>query len=316
MQQKNVIAVVGPTASGKTALAIALARHFDGEILSADSMQIYRGMDIATAKATPQERREAVHHLIDIAGFDENYSVAKFTALAQQTIAQITARGKIPILAGGTGLYVSSILDGIRFVPMENDPAYRKELSELARQDGEGPLREELGRIDPESARRIAANDIKRLIRALEVYHVTGKTLSYFHARSRPETPPYRACILALSCRERQYLYERINRRVEQMFAAGLVDEVRALMDQGFGKKDTTASRAIGYRQVIAYLKGEITLEQAKESIKQETRRYAKRQLSWWRREERAHTLEIDILPEFDALVQKAVEIVAKELCL
>lgn len=267
LQQKNVIAVVGPTASGKTGLAIALARHFDGEILSADSMQIYRGMDIATAKATKTEQRLAVHHLIDIADFSENYSVARFAALADQTIAEVSARGKVPILAGGTGLYVSSILDGIRFAQMENDPAYRRTLAQLAAEKGEAPLRQMLVRVDPDSARRIAANDVKRLIRALEVYHVTGKTQTHFIEHSRPQTPPYHACILALACKDRQYLYERINNRVEQMFADGLLAEVRSLMDQGFGEEDTTASRAIGYRQAIACLRGEMTLDEDRKSV-------------------------------------------------
>ncbi len=310
MRQKNVIAVAGPTASGKTGLSLSLAKRFDGEIISADSMQIYKGMDIGTAKATPKERDLAVHHLVDIADFWENYSAAKFVKKAHEAINDIAHRGKMPIIVGGTGQYVSGILDGIQFADMENDLSFRQRMMTLAKERGEAPLRHALFKVDPQSAERILPNDVKRLVRALEIYHVTGKTQSYFNEHSKPESPPYHPCILVLTYKDRALLYKRIEERVELMFSEGLADEVRALMEKGFGREDTTSLKAIGYAQTISYLNGECTLEQAKQTIKKLTRNYAKRQLTWWRKESRAHMLEVDTMGGGEELVSKACEII------
>lgn len=280
-----VLCVVGPTASGKTAMSVSLAGLLDGEIISADSMQIYKYMDIATAKVTQDETRGIPHHLIDIIGPGEDFSVADFVAEATFAVKDVISRGHLPIIVGGTGLYVTSFIDNIKFGKAVCDDSLREELSlEYDKIGGEAML-EEMKSFDPDSAAKLHPNDKKRIIRAFEVYRLTGCTRSQFDAESRTEESPYDPYILGLYFNDRAKLYERIDRRVDMMLEDGLVEEAKRIFEL-YGD-NSTALQAIGYKELLPYLKGECTLEQAAEVIKLGTRRYAKRQLSWFRRDSR-----------------------------
>ncbi len=277
-----VIILAGPTASGKTATAIAVAKAIDGEIISADSMQIYRGMDIGTAKATEQEQQMVPHHLLDIKDPAEPFSVAAWLESAIATINQILTRGHVPIVCGGTGQYISALMDGLRFVPSPSDPALRSRLIERAERDGNETLLQELRRLDPETADRLHVNDRKRIVRALEVYQLTGHTQSEINRQSKETESPYRFlgfCIWP----DRAVLYDRINQRVDFMMQNGLLDEVRRL-DPGNLPLTATGRQAIGYKELASYLSGLITLDEAVDRIKQSSRQYAKRQMTWFRR--------------------------------
>lgn len=286
MAATPVIPVIcGPTASGKSAVAIAVAQQIDGEVISADSMQIYRHLDIGTAKVTRAEQAGIPHHLIDCCEPDEAYSVARFKQEATAAIEDILRRGKRPVICGGTGLYISALVEGIDFVETKADPALREQLSQRADQEGLGQLYQELQQIDPIAAERISAHDRKRIIRALEVYQQTGITQSEHIRASREHGPGYDFQLFVLN-HDREKLYERINRRVEAMFAQGLLDEAKWFYAQY--PQAATASQAIGYKETIRFLNGEETLTQAKDTIAQMTRRYAKRQLTWFRRYQEA----------------------------
>ena len=278
-----VIAVVGPTASGKTALGIALAKHYDGEIVSADSMQMYEGLDIATAKPTPKERAEVPHHLISVLSRGESFSVADYVRVAGAAIREVHARGKVPVIVGGTGLYVSSLLEHVRFADMGQDPTLRARLQAEAAQNGNAALYARLCTVDPETAAQLHENNLPRVIRALEVYTLTGRPLSAFKAESRLEESPYRTAWIGLDYADRQRLYDRIHARVDQMVAGGLVEEARAAYTGGMQK---TAAAAIGYKELIPYFEGHAPLSECLDKIRQETRRYAKRQRTWFRRNE------------------------------
>lgn len=279
-----VLAVAGPTASGKTSLGVALAKEYDGEVISADSMQIYKGMDIASAKPTEEEKEGIPHHLIDFLDRGATFSAADYVKLAREKIDDVLSRGKLPIIVGGTGLYIDSLLNNVKFSEGGSDEAYRSELYEFAENNGNVALHARLAEIDPEAAASIHPNNLVRVIRALEVYHVTGRTFSELKAESRLEESPYNSLIIGLDYAERQHLYNRINLRVDEMVKNGLIEEARALWQES-GMK--TAANAIGFKELIPYFENKMTLDECIDKIKQETRRYAKRQLTWFRKNER-----------------------------
>ena len=304
MKKIPLIVVGGPTASGKTALAIELAKALDGEIVSADSMQIYKYMDIGTAKPTADELKECPHHLIGFREPDCDFSVADYTELAHKTIADITARGKVAIMCGGTGLYINSVVNDVDFGEYENDYELRKSLYELAKKDGAGVLLDMLAEFDPVSAKRLHPNNVKRIIRAIEFYKVSGVPISEHQERTKLKESRYDATMFLIN-HNREVLYDRINRRVDIMISDGLVDEVRSIMSMGYSR-DLNSMQGIGYKEMIAYLEGEISLADAIDMIKQNSRRYAKRQLTWFRRDDRINMLSPD-----DA-VNEALEILKK----
>lgn len=278
----RVIVVAGPTASGKTALAIELAQKLGGEIVSADSMQIYRGMDIGTAKATLREQAAARHHMIDVADPAENYSVSRYVDEAALCCEDILARGKVPVICGGTGLYIDSLLSGRDFGDREDDGALREELS--ARYDAIGgeAMLAELASFDAERASKLSPNDKKRIVRAFEVYLLTGETISEHDARTRLIPPRYEAEYHVLGMTDRESLYRRIDARVDRMLSLGLVGEVENLLKTV--PASATSMQAIGYKEIAAHLRGECSLADAIDRIKQSSRRYAKRQITWFKK--------------------------------
>ncbi len=278
----NVLAVVGATASGKTALSIALAGELGGEIISCDSMQIYRGMDIGTAKPTVEERAGIPHHLIDIAEPSETFSVADYAPLAVKAIEDISSRGKLPIFCGGTGLYLDAVLSANVYSEACSDAALREGLTWEAETKGALALWERLRVEDAESAAVIHPNNVKRVIRALEIKLLTGIPKSEWDRRSRLAPSPYRSVVLGLSYPDRELLYRRIGQRVDRMMEAGLLGEVKALYESGALPRESTAAQAIGYKEMLSYLDGACSLEEAVESVKTATRRYAKRQITWF----------------------------------
>lgn len=280
-----VIAVLGPTASGKTALSIALAKSLNGEVISADSMQIYRGMDIATAKPTSEEMAGIPHHLIGYVGPEEPYSLGRYANDAHAAIAEVSARGKLPILCGGTGLYLDTVLDNRDIGETGSDPAIRAELSELAEKHGGDYLLSMLREFDPETADALHANNLPRIIRAIEVYRLSGVTMSELQRKSRETPERYDALRIGIAYRNRAVLYDRINRRVDLMMEQGLLEETKAFREEKLG----TSAQAIGYKELFPYLDGEKSLENCLESLKQATRNYAKRQLTWFRRDSRIY---------------------------
>ncbi|HHW46781.1 MAG TPA: tRNA (adenosine(37)-N6)-dimethylallyltransferase MiaA [Clostridiales bacterium] len=304
--QIPLVAVVGPTASGKTVLGIKLAHHFDGEIVSADSMQIYKGMDIATAKPTEGEKEGIPHHLIDFLDPSESFSVADYVKLARRVIEDIHSRGKLPILVGGTGLYVNSLIDNIEFQPEPENLKVREELAKQAEQLGNETMLEILRSIDPETASRVHPNNIRRIIRALEVYKTTGITMSEYQRLSRQKPSPYNVCMIGIGFRDRKVLYDRINRRVDLMVENGLIEEAKKVLDSPIS---TVAGQAIGYKELKPYLMGEIPLSEAIENLKRETRRYAKRQLTWFRRDKRINWIYAD---QTQDLTRCAIDIITK----
>lgn len=301
-----VVAVVGPTASGKSRLAVDLALKKNGEIVSADSMQIYRHMQIGTAKPTIEERRGVAHHLIDFLEPDQPFSVADFVEKASACIRDIFQRGKLPIVAGGTGLYVRSLLHNIRFSTQSGDAALRGELTRRAEKEGGQALLDELRSFDPQSAQRLHPHNIHRIVRAIEIYRTTGVTMTEQLAQSRKEESPYQACILGLTYANRQELYRRIDERVDEMMKNGLVEEAKTLLPLHL----PTARQAIGYKELIPYFHGDCTLEQAVDQIKKETRHYAKRQLTWFRREEGIHWVEAGMEGGYSRVAKEALDMV------
>lgn len=287
----KIVAVVGPTASGKTALAVKLAKRFNGEVISADSMQVYKGMDIATAKPDENEMSGIPHHLISIISPDEEFSVSIFKTLAEKAIEDISSRGKLPIIAGGTGLYIDALLNNTTFLDNTKNDEIRSKLQKRAETEGAEALYKELLEKDPQTAEKIHPNNVLKIVRALEILYSSGKTLTEQNAESHLEKSPYESLIIGLNAKERDYLYNRINSRVEEMVDMGLVEECRAFYSQSFA---LTAVQAIGYKEIKPYLDGEITLDEAKDNLKQSTRRYAKRQLTWFRRNEKINWLNID----------------------
>ncbi len=305
-----VIAVQGPTASGKSATALAICEHFHGELISCDSMQIYRRMDIGTAKPTKEEMARIPHHLIDICNPDEDFSAATFAAVAQHAIADVYARGKLPVLCGGTGLYLDSVLKGVDFGELEPDLAYREELSLFAKENGNEALHAKLIEIDPEAAAAIHPNNVKRVIRALEICKTSGMTKTEWDKKAIQNESPYKATLIALDYHDRDILYSRIDRRVDEMMDLGLLEEVRALLADGFLTPESTAGGAIGYKELIACIKGDISPMEAADAVKLATRHYAKRQLTWLRRNRDIHWLYPDDYETKDELLKAAFVIV------
>ena len=299
----KILVVSGPTASGKTRLAVELALSHNGEVVSADSMQIYRRMDIGTAKPTQEEMRGVPHHMIDVADPEEDFSVARYVDMAAQCVDDILARGKLPILAGGTGLYIDSLLSGRTFAHFDAQSPLRGELEERMRAEGGQALLEELGKVDPDSAARLHPNDEKRIVRALEIYYSTGKTITQHNAETKAIPPRYEALTLTLAFSRREDMWARIDRRVDEMMAAGLVEEVEKLLHSGVPQR-CTAMQAIGYKEMAAALLGDGDTAAAAEEIKLRSRQYAKRQLTWFRRNSGAKWLYWDSVPDFAAALQ------------
>ena len=300
--------VCGPTASGKTKLAVDLALMFGGEIVSADSMQIYKGMDIASAKPTEEEKRGVPHHLMDFLEPTQAFSVADYVLLARKTIEDIHARGKLPIICGGTGLYISSLIDNIEFDDTGSDPVYREKLRRIADEKGGEYLLGMLREVDPEAAAQLHENNQKRIIRALEVYKLSGKTMTEQKIQSRLNPSPYEPCMMMIDY-PREVLYERIDRRVDMMLDAGLEAEAREF----FTHDDyITAAQAIGYKELRPYFDGEKTLDECVETLKRETRRYAKRQLTWFRKDSRIEHISTADDVNYDKIVKNAEKIVKK----
>ena len=296
--RRTVFVVAGPTASGKTALSIALAQAVGGEIVSADSMQIYRGMDIGTAKASLEEQAAVPHHMIDVADPSENYSVARYVKEASACCEEILSRSKIPVITGGTGLYIDSLLSGRSFAD-SGDPTLRRQLSEDYDRLGGELMLERLRTVDPERAALLPPTDRRRIVRALEIYALTGKTMSEHDHLTRSLPPRYDAVRIILSFRDRALLYERIEQRVDWMIAGGLFDEVRSLLRQGLDPK-STALQAIGYKEAALFLQGSLDRDAAVALIKQSSRRYAKRQITWFGRWENPVILERDDSPDVE----------------
>ena len=301
--KSKILAIAGPTASGKTALSIEMAKWYNGEIVSCDSMQIYKFMNIGTAKPTREEMGGIPHYMIDEISPDESFSVVQYVERARGYIDDILSRGKLPVLVGGTGLYLDSVINNTKFSDGESDEEYRNELYALAEKEGNGAVHKLLQKIDKESAEKIHENNLRRVIRALEIYKTTGKTMTQVNLESVQE-PLYDSLIIGLDV-ERQMLYERINRRVDIMISDGLLDEVREIMKMGI-RKDTTAMQAIGYKELVSYFEGHCILDEAIEKIKQESRRYAKRQMTWLRRNEKINWIVLQNDYNYDKIVKQS----------
>ena len=304
----DILIICGPTASGKTALAAELALRLDGEVVSADSMQVYRGMDIGTAKPTQGEMRGVPHHRLDVADPRENYSVARYVAQAVPIVDGILARGKLPIVAGGTGLYLDNLVAGRQFAPFAPDSGLRERLQERVRTEGLPALRRELERADPEAAGRIHPNDEKRTLRALEVYLATGKTITQHDRDSRALPNRYTPLTIALNFGERPWLWERIDRRVDHMMAQGLEGEVRGLLASGVSR-ECTAMQAIGYKEIAAAIAEGRPAAEGAEEVKLRSRQYAKRQLTWFRRNKQAYWFNWEKIPDLSAAAVFSTEL-------
>ena len=291
-KKKPMIILTGPTAVGKTDLSIQLAKAMNGEIISADSMQVYRHMDIGSAKVTPEEMDGVPHHLIDVLEPEEEFNVVVFQKLAKEALTGIYERGHIPIIVGGTGFYIQALLYDIDFTENDGDTAIRRELEKLAQTQGAGFLHQMLQEIDPESAAAIHQNNVKRVIRAIEFYRQTGKKISLHNEQEREKQSPYQFLYYVLDT-DRKTLYERIDRRVDLMMEHGLVDEVKHLADMGC-TRDMVSMQGLGYKEILDYLSGEIPLEEAVYILKRDTRHFAKRQITWFKRERDVRWLELE----------------------
>ena len=291
-KKKPMIILTGPTAVGKTDLSIQLAKAINGEIISADSMQVYRHIDIGSAKVTPEEMDGVSHHLIDVLEPEEEFNVVVFQKLAKEALTGIYERGHIPIIVGGTGFYIQALLYDIDFTENDGDTAIRRELEKLAQTQGAGCLHQMLQEIDPESAAAIHQNNVKRVIRAIEFYRQTGKKISLHNEQEREKQSPYQFLYYVLDT-DRKTLYERIDRRVDLMMEHGLVDEVKHLADMGC-TRDMVSMQGLGYKEILDYLSGEIPLEEAIYILKRDTRHFAKRQITWFKRERDVRWLELE----------------------
>ena len=303
----TVLCVVGPTASGKTKMGVALAQRFSGEVVSVDSMQLYRGMEVGTAAPTPEEMAGIPHHMVGIAEPTENWSVAKYVAEADKRVQDILARGKLPVLVGGTGLYLDSLVRGIDFAAGEQGGELRIKLQERLAKEGAEALLAELRAIDSEAAAKLHLKDEKRIVRALEVFYETGRTITEHDAETKKQPPRYDALYIGLDFENRDDLRARIDRRVEQMVELGLLEEVEALLASDTDHR-ATAWQAIGYKQFLAVAEGKATVAEAIEEVKLRSRQYAKRQLTWLRRNEHIFWVRWEKEPNFPAGLQKATE--------
>ncbi|MBQ7894967.1 MAG: tRNA (adenosine(37)-N6)-dimethylallyltransferase MiaA [Oscillospiraceae bacterium] len=300
----KVIVIAGPTASGKTGLSIELAKLYNGEIVSADSMQIYRRMDIGTAKATKEEQARVPHHMIDVAEPDEDYSVSRYVEEAEKCCRDIISRGKTPIICGGTGLYIDSLLSGRIFAQRDEDSSIREELNLEYDEIGGGEMLKKLSLVDPERAEKLHPSDKRRIVRALEIFKLTGMTISEHDAATKALPRRFDSKTIVLNFKDRQDLYDRINLRVDLMAELGLFEEVSSLLESGLDD-NCTAMQAIGYKEIVAALRGEISREEALEQIKMGSRRYAKRQLTWFRRSEDALWINWDKEPDVASALEE-----------
>ncbi|MGG3561707.1 tRNA (adenosine(37)-N6)-dimethylallyltransferase MiaA [Neobacillus rhizosphaerae] len=308
--KQNVLVIIGPTAVGKTKLSIEMAKRYNGEIISGDSMQIYRGMDIGTAKITNEEMEDIPHHLIDIKEPYESFSVAEFQELVRAKIAEIAEKGKLPIIVGGTGLYIQSVIYDYQFSDVSGDEAYRLRLEERVKEIGNEALHQELVEVDPGSAAQIHPNNVRRVIRALEIYHLTGKTMQEYQSYQQPDLL-YNTAIVGLTM-DRDQLYERINLRVDMMMDEGLLPEVKALYQQGL--RECQSIQAIGYKEIYDYLDGKVTLSEAVENLKQNSRRYAKRQLTWFRNKMKVEWFDMSHVNNFSKKIAEISQYVEGKL--
>ena len=304
MEKPKVIVICGPTASGKTALSLELAKRINGEVVSVDSMQIYKDMDIGSAKVTKEEMQGIKHYLVDCVSPDERYSVANYKLDAKKAIEEILKKGKTPIVVGGTGLYIDALIYEIEYQDIKINESYRKELESIKQNQGLEVLYERALKIDPEAMKKISPNDSKRIMRVLEIYEATGKNKTEQEAESRLKEIPYNYKVFAITM-DREKLYERINKRVDIMIENGLIEEVKELLKKY--KEFPTAMQALGYKEVKEYLDGELTKQEMIDKIKQESRRYAKRQLTWFRKNKQ--TIWIDGLND----MQKNINIILEE---
>ena len=310
--KQKLILIVGPTAVGKTDISIKIAEKFGGEIISADSMQIYKGMDIGTAKIKDEEMRGIPHHMIDIVEPDEDFSVSDFKEKAYKYIEEIAERGNIPIAAGGTGFYVNSLVYNLNFADSGSDEEVREKYSSLAEEKGNEYIMEILRKIDPESADRININDRKRIVRAIEVYEVSGRKMSETYKDFRKENEDFHLIMIGLN-RDRQKLYDRINRRVDIMLEEGLVDEVRSLLERGYDK-NLTSMKAIGYKEVAEYIEDSISYDEMTEILKRNSRRFAKRQLTWFRRDKRIKWFNYDDYSSENEAFEEIIDYIEKNI--
>ena len=308
---KNLVILTGPTAVGKTSLSINLAKAINGEIISADSMQIYKGMDIGTAKIMPEEMDGVTHHLIDVIDPTEDFHVVRFKEMVEAAIEEIYAKGKVPVICGGTGFYIQAILYDIDFTENEIDKSYRESLEKYAAEFGQDALHDKLKAIDPESAESIPAANVKRVIRAIEYYEQTGEKFSVHNATQKEKNSPYNFAYFVLND-DRQLLYNRIDARVDKMIDEGLIDEVKSLVAKGV-KKGMTAMDGIGYKELLDYLDGNGSLEDAVELIKKKSRNYAKRQLTWFRREKEVIWLDKTVYTSEDMLLDEILSTLRKK---
>lgn len=305
---KPLVIIVGPTAVGKTALGIELAKLWSGEIISGDSMQVYKEMDIGTAKPSFQERQGIPHHMIDILQPDEEFSVAIFQRMVEDMIAELYSKHKLPIIVGGTGLYIRSIIDHFDFTEFAVDWEYRNHLEAEAKSFGNEFIRQKLAQIDPKTAERLHPNDLRRIIRALEVYKHTGKSISEYQYADEVLPPKYNLLMVGLNM-DRQLLYQRINLRIDKMIEEGLIEEVKDLIEKGYNK-DLISMQAIGYKEIIRYLEGEVSFEEAVYILKRDTRHFAKRQLTWFRRDQRIQWYDVE---KYENLTELANEIIQQK---
>ncbi len=307
--QIPLVVIAGPTGVGKTAASIEIAKRLGGEIICCDSMQIYKGMDIGTAKVTPEEAQGVPHHLVDIVSPEQNFSVCDYALLCRAAIEDIAKRGKLPIMVGGTGLYIDTVIDGIDFDDSCCDDNYRRQMEKVAVERGNEYLHSLLEVADPDSAAAIHPNNVKRVIRALEYHHLTGSTISEHNRLSRQKPSPYRYCYICLT-RDREQLYSRIDMRVDIMLKQGLAHEVKRLLDGGIDRS-CTAMQAIGYKEVAEFLHGYTDYPTMVETLKRNTRRYAKRQLTWFRRREDVQL--VDLSTETDC-VEKCIQLIERSI--
>ena len=305
MNKINVLVIVGPTASGKTKLSIELAKVFDGEIISADSMQIYKQMNIGTAKPTPSELKEVPHHLVDFLNVNETFSVADYVYLAKNKIIDINLRNKLPIICGGTGLYVDSLINNVNFQKENSNLLIREKLNEIYQNHGIEPLLKRLSSIDKESFFRIHPSNVKRIIRAIEIYETTGITMTEQIKNSKAIESPYNPIFIGLDFKNRDILYSRINKRVDLMIENGLLDEAQKILN---GNCSATAKEAICYKEFIPFFNGECTLDCAIENLKRATRRYAKRQRTWFKKNTRINWVFVDEYDDFEDFLKNCTK--------
>lgn len=308
MKKQPLVVLTGPTAVGKTELSISLAKQINGEIISADSMQVYTKMDIGTAKIKKEEMDGVKHYLIDVLDPSEDFNVVRFQTMAKQAMEEIYAKGKIPIVVGGTGFYIQALLNNINFDDNDADTSYREELEALVKEKGAEYLHNMLREVDEKSAEAIHMNNSKRVIRALEFYHQTGKKMSEHNEEESKKESAYNSAYFVLNC-DREVLYNRINKRIDLMVKEGLLEEVQALKEEGYSR-DLVSMQGLGYKEILAYLEGEISLEEAIYILKRDTRHFAKRQLTWFRREKEVIMVDKDKLTTLD----EQLELITKVL--